>query len=74
MNLAVHWLVVDKTGAELDLIEAELHDIADAEVDRSDTPCKTGNYNAHFKVRGNFHAQELADMCDYMNEIKAYPV
>lgn len=74
MKLSAHWLVVDKTGRELDIIEAELHDISNVEVDRTDKPCKTGNFNAHFKVRGNFNVPDLVDMCEYMEEIKAYPV
>ena len=74
MKLSAHWLVVDKTGRELDLIEAELHDIGNVDVDRTDTPCKSGNINAHFRVRGNIDVPDLIDMCEYMENIKAYPV
>ena len=75
MNISAHWLVADKTGRELDIIEAELHDITNADVDRTDSPCKTGNINARFRVRGNIHATDLDEACEYMDGVgSAYPV
>lgn len=74
MNISAHWLVENKTGREIDLIEAELRDITGTGVDRTDTPRGADNYNAHFKVHGDINAADLADACEYMDGIKAYPV
>ncbi len=74
MKIAAHWLVENKTGREIDLIEAELRDITGTGVDRTDTPCGADNYNAHFKIHGDINAADLVDACEYMDGIKAYPV
>jgi len=74
MYIAAHWKVFDRTGAEIDALENELHRISGTNVNRTETVNDDRTYDAIFVLKGNVPGNRLADACDFMENNGAYPV